>query len=288
MDARTFHAGGLRVAAQFWALTGRPGESPVVLAERDAWRLWRDSLRAVTGKDSDSAAVRDVTDEVAWARSRLEGPEEYESASSAADRKPGVSPRTVTDGWQRYAHSKAALARVDFANLLDIAAEVLNAHPQAARQVRIRWAHVTVDEYQDTDPAQQRLLEAIVGDNQDLCVVGDPRQAIYSWKGAEPRYLTGFLGRYPLARVVNLDRNYRSSPQILKWANRVATDETTKPLAPSRPAGRPPKCIVWGPSRRKRLGLRGRSAALSRQERCRRRSPCSTGSTPPKRVSRRH
>jgi DNA helicase-2/ATP-dependent DNA helicase PcrA len=241
VDARTFHAGALRVAAQFWAITGRPGESPVVLAERDAWRLWRDSIRSVMGKDPDNATVRDVTDEVAWARSRLLGPGDYASASSSADRNPGVDPRTVTDAWHRYAHGKAALERVDFADLLDIAADVLEKDPQAARQVRTRWAHVTVDEYQDTDPAQQRLLEVIVSDNQDLCVVGDPRQAIYSWKGADPGYLTDFPRRYPSARVVNLDRNYRSSPQILKWANRTATDQATKPLVPTRPEGPSPK-----------------------------------------------
>ncbi len=241
VDARTFHAGALRVAAQFWATTGRPGESPVVLAERDTWRLWRDSLRCVTGKDPDTATVRDVTDEVAWARSRLVGPDDYASASSSADRNPGVDPKTVIDVWQRYTSGKAALERVDFADLLQIAADVLEDDPRAAQTVRVRWSHVTVDEYQDTDPAQQRLLEAIVGDNEDLCVVGDPRQAIYSWKGADPGYLTNFSRRYPSARVVLLDRNYRSSSQILKWANRAAADETTKPLAASRPAGPPPK-----------------------------------------------
>ena len=241
VDARTFHAGALRVAAQFWAVTGRPGESPVVLGERDSWRVWRDSLRAVTGKEPDNVTVREVTDEVAWARSRLVGPEDYQSASSSADRNPGVDPRTVTEAWQRYTNRKAAIERVDFADLLEIAADVLHADPQAALRVRSRWAHVTVDEYQDTDPAQQRLLDAIVGDGQDVCVVGDPRQAIYSWKGADPGYLTDFTRRYPSARVINLERNYRSSPQILKWANRAAVDRTAKPLVATQPAGPSPK-----------------------------------------------
>ncbi len=241
VDARTFHAGALRVAAQFWAVTGRPGESPVVLGERDSWRVWRDSLRSVTGKEPDNVTVREVTDEVAWARSRLVSPEDYQSASSSADRNPGVDPRTVTDAWQRYANRKAAIERVDFADLLEIAADVLHADPQAALRVRSRWAHVTVDEYQDTDPAQQRLLDAIVGDSQDVCVVGDPRQAIYSWKGADPGYLTDFPRRYPSARVINLERNYRSSPQILKWANRTAVDRTAKLLVATRPAGPSPK-----------------------------------------------
>ena len=241
VDARTFHAGALRVAAQFWAATGRPGGSPVVLGERDSWRLWRDSLRSVTGMEPDNATVRDVTDEVAWARSRLVGPDGYASALSSADRNPGIDSLTVTDAWQSYARHKAVIERVDFADLLEIAADLLDADPQAARLVRTRWAHVTVDEYQDTDPAQQRLLDAIVGDSQDVCVVGDPRQAIYSWKGADPGFLTDFPRRYPSTRVINLERNYRSSPQILKWANRTAVDRTVKPLVATRPAGPSPK-----------------------------------------------
>ena len=106
-----------------------------------------------------------------------------------------------------------------------------------AEAVRRRWAHLTVDEYQDTDPAQQRLLDAIMGGGEDICVVGDPRQAIYSWKGADPTYLTGFTARHPGAKIVTLTRNYRSSPQILTWANRLAGTTTTKPLVATRPSG---------------------------------------------------
>src|SRR5581483_2902304 len=89
--------------------------------------------------------------------------------------------------------------------------------------------------------AQQRLLELVVGDGDDICVVGDPRQAIYSWKGADPSYLTGFPTRYPNATVVHLIRNYRSTAQILDWGNRLAEEPGTAPLVATRSAGPAPR-----------------------------------------------
>ena len=189
-------------------------------------------------------SCRDVVDEVTWARSRLIGPDAYPAAADHADRHPGVTPSAVLEAWASYNHQKARLGRLDFADLLDTASDLLLADQVVADAVRARWAHVTVDEYQDTDPAQQRLLDAILGDNDDLCVVGDPRQAIYSWKGADTTYLRSFGRRYPNARVVQLVRNYRSSAQILAWANRLATSGNAKPLAPTRPDGPPPTAML--------------------------------------------
>lgn len=241
VDARTFHAAGLRVGRQFWDRTGQPGPAPTVLGDGEAWRLWRDSLRAITGKEPDNATVRDLVDEVDWARSQVLDPEAYEHAAASADRNPGIDSPTVLGSWARYTQTKVRLQRVDFADLLEIAARLITTDAEVAQAVRRRWAHVTVDEYQDTDPAQQRLLDAIVGDSQELCVVGDPRQAIYSWKGADSGYLTRFTARYPAARVFDLTRNYRSSPQILTWANLLARERRTKPLLATRPAGPAPR-----------------------------------------------
>ena len=241
VDARTFHAAGLRVATQFRARVGRREPAPSVLAENESWRLWRDSLGAVAGRDPDNATVRDLVDEVGWARSRLVEQEKYEATTVWADRRCSIEPATVLRCWQRYDQVKTRLGKIDFSDLLEIAAHLLNHDLEVAETVRRRWAHVTVDEYQDTDAAQQRLLEAIIGDNQDLCVVGDPRQAIYSWKGADPTYLTRFTRRYPDARVFDLTRNYRSSPVILSWANRLARQPGAKALIATRSAGPDPK-----------------------------------------------
>lgn len=241
VDARTFHAAGLWVAGQFWNHSGRKEPAPAVLSERDLWGLWRDSLRGSFGREPDNAEVRDAIDEVGWARSQLVKAEEYPTAASTADRHSGLDDKTVVRCWLRYEEIKARLGRVDFADLLDIAAGLLKTDDEVTRAVRARWAYVTVDEYQDTDPAQQRLLEAILGDNHEVCVVGDPRQAIYSWKGADPRFLTGFSMRYPTAQTFALSRNYRSTPQILAMANKLAADRRTKPLTATCAGGPVPK-----------------------------------------------
>ncbi|HET6965613.1 MAG TPA: ATP-dependent helicase [Acidimicrobiales bacterium] len=241
VDAYTFHAAALRVVRRYWDRTGRPEAAPAVVSEGDAWRLWRDAVRAVTRVEPDTAAVRDAIDEVGWARARLVPPEDYPAAAIKADRHPGMEASTVVACWASYEQAKRRLGRVDFADLLELAAGLLEDDDAPALSVRARWAHVTVDEYQDTDPAQQRFLDAIVGGREDLCVVGDPRQAIYSWKGADPSYLVDFPRRHPRARVFDLTRNYRSSPQVLDWANRVARTSGTKPLVATRAGGPAPK-----------------------------------------------
>jgi len=240
VDARTFHSAALWVAKLHWALTGRPGPAPSVLGEREEWRLWRDSVRAVNGYEPDTAEVREVTDEVGWARSRLVSVDDYPAAALLAGRHTNVLPEDIVRGWHRFTATKSRTGQVDFSDLIEIATSLIEEHPEAARSARRRWSHVTVDEYQDTDPLQQKLLEAILGPGRDICVVGDPRQAIYSWKGADPTFLTGFTRRYPGAKVFKLSHNYRSSPQILDWANRLARSEGTRPLQATKASGPTP------------------------------------------------
>jgi DNA helicase-2/ATP-dependent DNA helicase PcrA len=241
VDARTFHSAGLRVARVFWARTGRPEAAPSVLDERESWRCWRDCLRAVASQEPGNAELRDIIDEVGWARSCLVGAADYPAAAELAGRHPGTDPGLVVKCWERFEETKSRLGKVDFADLLELSSELLTSDEDVAAKVRRRWSHVTVDEYQDTDPAQQRLLEAVVGAGRDLCVVGDPRQAIYSWKGADSRYLTGFARRYPEAKVFDLTRNYRSVPEVLELANRLARSTGTKALVATKPSGRSPK-----------------------------------------------
>ena len=127
--------------------------------------------------------------------------------------------------WELFNSAKAAAGKVDFADLLEVAAQLIEQHHYVAEAVRRRWAHVTVDEYQDTDPAQQRLLEAIMGEGRVICVVGDPRQAVYGWKGADPSYLTDFVRRHPEVKVFDLTRNYRSTRYHLVSRKHVETDQ---------------------------------------------------------------
>jgi len=102
--------------------------------------------------------------------------------------------------------------------VLELTAAILLDSRAAADQVRGIFRHFVVDEFQDVNPLQKLLLEAWLGDRDDLCVVGDPNQVIYSFTGATSSYLTGFTAEFPAATVVRLVRDYRSTPQVVAVA----------------------------------------------------------------------
>jgi len=162
-----------------------------------------------------------VATEIEWAQARMVSPAGYEAAVAAAGRKPPMPSPTVALLYQRYQEAKRAKALVDFDDLLLLCAQALETDAGFAATQRWRFRHLFVDEFQDVNPLQFRLLEAWRGGRDDLCVVGDPRQAIYSWNGADPQYLTGFARRFPGATVVALEENHRSSPQVVAVANSV-------------------------------------------------------------------
>ena len=116
-----------------------------------------------------------------------------------------------------------------------------------------------VDEYQDVSPLQQRLLDLWLGDGDDLCVVGDPSQTIYSFTGATPRHLLEFPRRHGDAAVVRLVRDYRSTPQVVALANRLIAGAPRQPGTPApveliaqRPAGPEPSSTSTPRARRGR------------------------------------
>ena len=162
--------------------------------------------------------------------------------------------------YERYEQEKAKRHLVDFDDLLLLCATALENDRTFGAAQRWRFRHLFVDEFQDVNPLQFRLLEGWRGDRSDLCVVGDPNQAIYAWNGADPRYLTEFRLRFPSAEVVHLDDNYRSSPQILAVANAVldssatATGDEHAPhrLRAHQSAGPPPTVHAGPPTGRRR------------------------------------
>ena len=105
--------------------------------------------------------------------------------------------------------------------MLTLAVELYESDEEAIGLVRKRYAWFSVDEYQDTNLLQEDLLRLWLGDRRDLCVVGDPDQTIYSFTGASSDHLTSFADRYADTRVVRLNQNYRSTPQVLALANRL-------------------------------------------------------------------
>ena len=140
-----------------------------------------------------------------------------------------------------YERAKTRAGRIDFDDLLIETVDLLETDPAAVETVRARKRWISVDEYQDTNPLQERLLELWLGERTDLCVVGDEDQTIYTFAGATSAFLTGFAERHPGAREITLSENYRSSPQVLELANRfLAAGGRTKRLVATRPDGPEP------------------------------------------------
>ena len=142
---------------------------------------------------------------------------------------------------------------IDFESVLELTAAILLDNRAAADQVRDTFRHFVVDEYQDVNPLQKLLLDTWLGDRDDLCVVGDPHQVIYSFTGATPSYLTGFTAEFPAATLVRLVRDYRSTPQVVAVANQLA--RSAAPLVAQRPPGPRPMLTEYPDDSHEAAGL---------------------------------
>lgn len=219
VQARTFHSAALRQARYFWPeVTGanlpRIAESKLPLLATAATQC-----RVGTG----GTMLRDLASEIEWAKVTDVSPEAYPSAAAAAARGelPGADQETVGRVYAAYEEVKAEKSLIDMEDILLAAVGLLSEHPGVADKVRAQYHHFVVDEYQDVSPLQQKLLDLWLGERDDVCVVGDPAQTIYSFAGARPDFLVQFPHRYPHAEVVRLVRDYRSSPQVVGVANAV-------------------------------------------------------------------
>jgi DNA helicase-2/ATP-dependent DNA helicase PcrA len=237
--ARTFHAAALAQLRHFWPL--RHGGEPVPAVLDSKIPLVGRLARALPGGYRFTPA-KDLADEIEWAKSRRLRPETYAAgAAGANDRTPPIPVELFVRLWAGYEREKDRAGRLDFDDMLTRTVDLLEADEEAAATVRARYTWLSVDEYQDTNPLQQRLLELWAGDRDDLCVVGDEDQTIYTFAGATPAFLVGFAARFPGAREVTLDRNYRSSPEVLALANRLlAAEGRTKRLVATQPSGPQP------------------------------------------------
>jgi DNA helicase-2/ATP-dependent DNA helicase PcrA len=209
--AGTFHAVAYAQLRARWADEGRA--APGLLARKS--RLLGE---IVSGSP---LTVAQLAGEIEWAKARLAGPDGYGEAVASARRRTPLSPARIAELYRRYEDAKRRARMVDFDDLLRLCGHLIETDPGFAAAQRWRHRHLFVDEFQDVNPLQLRLLDAWRGDGYDLCVVGDPEQAIYAWNGADPAFLAGFRRLYPPAEVIELDRSYRSTPQILAAASDV-------------------------------------------------------------------
>lgn len=220
VQALTFHAAAHRQLRYFW---------PRVVGDT-GWQLL-DSKYAVVARAAGRARinastedVRDLAGEIEWAKASLIGPEEYAAAVAAEGRDTPLDAARVATVYAAYEALKARnddVTLLDFDDLLLHTAAAIENDAAVAEEFRDRYRCFVVDEYQDVTPLQQRVLTAWLGDRDDLTVVGDANQTIYSFTGATPRFLLDFSRRFPDASVVRLERDYRSTPQVVSLANQV-------------------------------------------------------------------
>ena len=245
VQARTFHAAALRQLTHFWPLTVG-GPPPRVLDSKVS--LVADAARRLRLQLS-LPDLRDAAGEIEWAKVTGVGPEQYPQESRKAGRSQPLGPALLSGLYAAYEELRRERHLVDFESVLELTAAILGEHPAAAAAVRDRYAYFVVDEYQDVNPLQKLLLDAWTADREDVCVVGDPRQTIFSFTGATPSYLTGFAAEFPEATVIRLIRNYRSTPQVVALANRLGGRFRRgggATLAAQRPAGPEPEFAEYG------------------------------------------
>jgi DNA helicase-2/ATP-dependent DNA helicase PcrA len=217
VQARTLHAAALRQLAYFLPR----------VAHRQLPRLIEHKAPVVAqaaarlGMEVDRAAVRDMAAEIEWAKVNRWTAEDYQHKAASAGRgtPAGHHPTAIARLISVYEEILGQTGAMDFEDVLLGAAGLMLEYPQVADQIRNQYRHIVVDEYQDVSPIQQQLLDLWLGARQELCVVGDPNQTIYSFTGATSHYLTTFQERYPNSTVVRLVRDYRSTPQVVWLAN---------------------------------------------------------------------
>jgi len=263
VQARTFHAAAMRQLGYFWPrVVG--GQPPQIVDSK--MRLVGQACSRL-GLPTDRTSLRDLSGEIEWAKATLVQPAGYAAAAAAAGRETPREPAQVAAVYEAYSAAASRAGLVDFEDLLLLTAAAIEDHRDVAEEVRSRYRHFVVDEYQDVNPLQQRLLEAWLGGRDDVCVVGDAAQTIYTFTGASPSYLIDFPRRYPGASVVRLERDYRSTPQVVSLANRVleagsARAGTRLRLVGQRPDGPEPRFAEYDDEPAEAAAVAARCAAL--------------------------
>jgi len=216
---RTFHSAALRQLQHFWPeITG--GYLPDIVASKG--RIIAGALEGLK-ISLDTAVLRDIAGDIEWRKVQGYSLEEYrEHRPARAGGLPGsLSLEVMLSIHERYESLKDEQSRIDFEDVLLACVGMLEEETRVRDRIQAQYGVFLVDEYQDVSPIQQRLLDAWLGKREDLVVVGDASQTIYTFAGASSSYLLDFATRYPTASVITLERNYRSSADIVQAANHV-------------------------------------------------------------------
>jgi DNA helicase II / ATP-dependent DNA helicase PcrA len=257
--ATTFHAAALRQLTYFWprVIGGRP---PRLVESK--LPLLREAARNL-GLRVDGPVLSEAVTEIEWAKVCQVHPDSYVFAATEAGRAPSSGVEDVGRLYSAYESLRRDRQMIDFESVLELTAAILLTEPAAAREVQAAFRHFTVDEFQDVNPLQKLLLDAWLGGREELCVVGDPRQTIYSFTGATSEYLRSFPGDYPKGTVVRLVRDYRSTPQVVHAANRLVDARSdADALVAQRPPGPEPVVTRYADEEAEAAGVAASIAGL--------------------------
>lgn len=230
----TFHSICVRLLRIDGAKVGVPSNF-IVYDESDRQGLIKQAMKQlrITDKQIKPTAVSGM---ISTAKNQLLGPDEYESTASYPFQ------RSVAAIYRQYEEMKQEAGALDFDDLLLETVNLLSEHDDIRRKWRSQFKHVLIDEYQDTNAAQYAIVKNLVGEERNICVVGDDWQSIYSWRGADFTNILNFERDFPGAAVIKLEQNYRSTSAILDAAQNVIsknTARTDKRLWTDKPGGLP-------------------------------------------------
>lgn len=225
--ARTFHSAALKQLLYFWPYAFG-GQFPSLLTTKSGF-ISQAITRAEVAIPSQVNALREIASEIEWAKVLEISPEDYQERAIESSRLVKL-PNSKTQGenlsmiaqvYEAYESLKKQERTLDFEDVLLLTVGMLEEDRGVRERVRDQYRYFTVDEYQDVSPLQQRLLNLWLGNREELCVVGDAAQTIYSFAGATSNFLLNFQNRFPNAQVFRLSRGYRSTPEIINSANRI-------------------------------------------------------------------
>ena len=220
--ARTIHAAALKQLTFFWPQVFG-GRTPDLLTTKSGFLTEAIKRAQLQGELSISSRdlLRDIATEIEWAKVSQVAPSDYLSESLKRTVKPRINPEQLAKVYTAYESVKHQERAIDFEDVLLLTTAMIEQEREVRERVQDQYRFFTVDEYQDISPLQQRLINAWLGSRQELCVVGDPAQTIYSFAGATPVFLNSFTQRFPEAEVVRLTTGYRSTPEIIFTANSI-------------------------------------------------------------------
>ena len=210
----TFHAACTRILRREIDVLGY-GSGFTIYDSQDSERLIKECIKELNLNDKDYPP-RKIAEIISSQKNELISPEEYESKSAGYYRESNIA-----EAYTLYQKKLKASNALDFDDIIVQTVNLLTHHEDIRNKYQNRFRYVLIDEYQDTNHAQYRLVNLLVGEAHNICVVGDDDQSIYGWRGANIENILRFAIDYPNAKVIKLEENYRSTQRILNAANAV-------------------------------------------------------------------